>query len=396
MKFRITAAGIIAALWIGILLFPAVALGAAELEDGTYTSTYLVLKAENDSVSMANDYWEKPATIKVKDGKATVRLTINHSKWVTEFKVPGNGGHVDAKVIVTNKKEDKRVVEFAANVLEPILSKIHVTVADIDYDHDYTIRIVFDQDSFKLVKAADKETAPAATAKPAKPTAVAASGSSATEAGSSSGAEAAVSPKPAAAGTAKPEATANPGANAAANATAKPPKTPAAGEAAAAQSDNARGSGGQASSSSGSASGEDAAAATEAGAVGEVRDGEASEGVSAADGVTAANGAGIEATKDGEAAAAAAGTGAGAGDDGTGTGGEAGNGGSTGGEEPQEGDAAAGEPVSGEAIETFAAAGDAGPDMVSAGFNWRTPIIAFLLLLVGGAYIWWRRKVRES
>ncbi|QNK60481.1 heme uptake protein IsdC [Paenibacillus sp. PAMC21692] len=136
-------------------------MAAGDLADGTYTADYLILKAENDSVSMANDYWEKPATVTIKDGKATVRVTINHSFWVTEFKVPGSGGaFVNTKVVSSNKKADTRLVEFPADITKPILSKIHVTVEEIDYDHDYTIRFVFDHDSFKLVKGA----APAQTA----------------------------------------------------------------------------------------------------------------------------------------------------------------------------------------------------------------------------------------
>lgn len=161
-----------AALLAVVLLLPVVqARAAAELADGTYTADYLVLKAEDDSVSMANDYWEKPATIIMKDGKATIQLTINHSTWVTEFKVPGSGGaYVDTKVIGTNKEDDKRRVEFAAShIEEPILSKIHVKVGEIDYDHGYTIRISFAADSFKLVKAPEKAAAnkPAAAEKPA-------------------------------------------------------------------------------------------------------------------------------------------------------------------------------------------------------------------------------------
>ncbi|MHA6481199.1 heme uptake protein IsdC [Paenibacillus sp. strain BS8-2] len=166
MKAKVMISGMLAALWIALLIWPAGAMAAGDLADGTYTADYLILKAENDSVSMANDYWEKPATVTIKDGKAKIRVTINHSFWVTEFKVPGSGGSfVDTKVISSNKKADTRLVEFSADITKPMLSKIHVTVEEIDYDHDYTIRFVFDPDSFKLVKGA----APAATAT-SKPT----------------------------------------------------------------------------------------------------------------------------------------------------------------------------------------------------------------------------------
>lgn len=134
---------------------------AQSLDNGVYTVDYTVLKAENDSASMANDYWEKPARITVQDGKVTIQMTVNHSKWVTEFKVPAGSSFVDTKVISTDEGADKRTVEFAASGIEqPILSKIHVTVAEIDYDHDYSIRFVFKMDSLKLIQAAQPATTP--------------------------------------------------------------------------------------------------------------------------------------------------------------------------------------------------------------------------------------------
>lgn len=381
MKLRLAVGCMAAALWIWLLLLPGMALGAAELEDGVYTANYLVLKAENDSVSMANDYWEKPATVTVKDGKATVRLTINHSKWVTEFKVPGNGGgYVDTKVIVTNRQEDKRVVEFAANVAEPIVSKIHVTVAEIDYDHDYTIRIVFDPGSFQLVKAAAKETAPAATDKPAavpEPTASAAAGggaapgSSAPGGGASGGGSPSAGVSPAASASAKPTAPA---------AAASPAATqPAAGGAAPADAPAATAAAGQAQD--GRSAGEASPEAAE-----RVGEREAAEGAP-----TGTSGADA-----GEAGAEAGGA----------AGGEASGGDAAGsaadGESPQTGGEAgllAGEAGNAAAVETVAAAGGGTPadeGRSPAGFNGWAPLVAVLLLLAGGAYIVWRRKASES
>ncbi|MFC5699703.1 NEAT domain-containing protein [Cohnella faecalis] len=167
MKYRLAVRSLLAALGIWLSIGSSLVFAETALADGKYTADYLVLKAEDDSVSMANDYWEKPATVVVSGGTAKVQLKINHSKWVTEFKVPGNGGYVDTKVVVVNKREDKRVVEFSANVTEPIVAKIHVTVPDIDYDHDYTIRLVFDSSSFKLVSSAEKNNGAAPTKEPA-------------------------------------------------------------------------------------------------------------------------------------------------------------------------------------------------------------------------------------
>lgn len=150
------------------LLFAPGAQAASDLADGTYTIDYTIVKAENESASMANDYFEKPATLQVKKGEITAQIQMNHSKWITMFKVPDKNGFADAKVIKSDEKEDTRVVEFKLDDLsKPMLSKIHVTVESINYDHDYTIRFMFDTKKLKKVESAakpasDKAGAPAA------------------------------------------------------------------------------------------------------------------------------------------------------------------------------------------------------------------------------------------
>ncbi|MEW6979325.1 heme uptake protein IsdC [Bacillus pumilus] len=146
------------------LILPFSNAQAASLNDGTYSVNYTVLKAEGNAVSMANDYWLKPAKVIVKNGKLTVQMTIKNSSWVTEFKVPGNGGYVDTTVLSTNKKANTRLVQFQAQSLsKPIKSKIHVTVKSADYDHNYTIQLKFDESSIKALSSnSSNETAGAA------------------------------------------------------------------------------------------------------------------------------------------------------------------------------------------------------------------------------------------
>lgn len=136
------------------LMLPFSNAQAATLKDGTYSVNYTVLKAEGNAVSMANDYWLKPAKVIAKNGKLTVQMTIKNSSWVTEFKVPENGGYVDTTVLSTNKKANTRIVQFQAQSLsKPIKSKIHVTVKSADYDHDYTIQLKFDESSMKSLSS---------------------------------------------------------------------------------------------------------------------------------------------------------------------------------------------------------------------------------------------------
>ncbi|KAA0787068.1 heme uptake protein IsdC [Bacillus sp. BPN334] len=120
---------------------------SAQLADGTYDINYVIQKAENDSASMANDYFEKPAKLVVKNGEMRVQIPMNHSAWITEFKAPENGNFVDAKVVSKDESADKRTVEFKIDDLsKPAAAKIHVVVPNVNYDHNYTIRFAFDAD----------------------------------------------------------------------------------------------------------------------------------------------------------------------------------------------------------------------------------------------------------
>src|SRR5699024_237917 len=60
----------------------------AEVEDGIYEVNYEIIHAENESASIANDYFEKPAVLLVKDGEQYVRFQINHSDYVKEIQLP--------------------------------------------------------------------------------------------------------------------------------------------------------------------------------------------------------------------------------------------------------------------------------------------------------------------
>jgi heme uptake protein IsdC len=165
VKKRLLQSFLVTALCLLTLLIIPTVEAAADLSDGTYTLNYTITKAENNSVSMANDYFEKPATLFVKNGQIEMQIQINHSKWVTQFKVPDKASFVAAKIISSDSAADKRTVRFQVSDLsKPIISKIHVTVPSIDYDHDYTIRFVIDEKSIKNTEASS--TAPAKAAAP--------------------------------------------------------------------------------------------------------------------------------------------------------------------------------------------------------------------------------------
>lgn len=144
-KFSVLPAFIITLVCMLAFLVMPSGQASAKLADGTYDINYVIKKAEDDSASMANDYFEKPAKLIVKNGEMRVQVPMNHSAWITEFKAPENGNFVDSKVISKDEAADKRTVEFKVDDLsKPLGVKIHVVVPSANYDHHYTVRFAFD------------------------------------------------------------------------------------------------------------------------------------------------------------------------------------------------------------------------------------------------------------
>ncbi|EAF8119276.1 heme uptake protein IsdC [Listeria monocytogenes] len=138
----------------------------AALKDGTYSVDYTVLQGDSDSVSMANDYFDKPATVTVNGGKSTVSLQVNHSKWITGLWVEGSAVSVTSK----NTANDTRKVSFPVSTLSsPVNAKIKVDIDDDDlnYHHEYQIKLRFDEGSAKALADAVKSSDNNDTATPA-------------------------------------------------------------------------------------------------------------------------------------------------------------------------------------------------------------------------------------
>ncbi|WP_416149955.1 heme uptake protein IsdC [Salipaludibacillus sp. HK11] len=157
MKLNKVFFSMLSLLFFVAFLSPLQAYGETTLSDGTYKVGFTVLHASDDSASIANDYWDKPATLNVKDGVTTVQMQLNHSDWIKEFQVMNNGAMNHVAVISSDSTADTRVVQFQASDLSsPIESKIHVIVPDIDYDNHYTVRLSFDMSSLNQTSAAEE------------------------------------------------------------------------------------------------------------------------------------------------------------------------------------------------------------------------------------------------
>src|SRR5699024_4539940 len=127
-----------------------------------YEIDYEVLNADNDSVSVANDYFDKPAVLIVDGNNRTVQLSINHSQWVVGLQAPKDDDYVEVEVLSEDKEDgedEKRIVQFDVeddhDFSEPVEMKMHIVVdvLEEDYDHEYTARFDFDEASMKEVDA---------------------------------------------------------------------------------------------------------------------------------------------------------------------------------------------------------------------------------------------------
>lgn len=131
---------------------------SAQLSDGTHTVNYQVNKPESSSASIANDYFVKPAKVTMKNGVATVQITLKNSAWVTKFQPPGG-----ATVISEDKSADTRVVQFTVKDLsKPVVTAMKIDIVDINYHHEYSVALVFN-DATTASTASSSSSTPAST-----------------------------------------------------------------------------------------------------------------------------------------------------------------------------------------------------------------------------------------
>lgn len=140
---------------MAIVLLPEVK--ATEVLNGTYVVEYVMLQADNDSVSIGNDYFEKPAILTVNDGAQYIQFTVNHSEWVQSLAAANGDSFVDVDVVSEEPENDQRVIAFKVDgdISQPVLMQMHVKIEDMEpaYDHKYTVRLNFDLETIQVTDA---------------------------------------------------------------------------------------------------------------------------------------------------------------------------------------------------------------------------------------------------
>lgn len=130
---------------------------ATELSNGTYVIEYEMLQADNDSVSIANDYFEKPATLTVDDGAQYIQFGVNRSEWVKVLAAADGESFANVHVVSDDPENDQRIIAFKVDgdISQPVFMQMHVVIKDMEpaYDHKYTVRLNFDVDTMQETDA---------------------------------------------------------------------------------------------------------------------------------------------------------------------------------------------------------------------------------------------------
>ncbi|MBC1518312.1 sortase B protein-sorting domain-containing protein [Listeria welshimeri] len=115
------------------------------LSDGIYTIPFVAKKANDDSNSSMQNYFNNPAWLKVKNGKKTVAMTVNDNKTVTALKTQVSGALQDVKVVSEDKDANTRIVEFVVEDLNQPLN------AHVNYEAPFNGSVYKGQADFRYV-----------------------------------------------------------------------------------------------------------------------------------------------------------------------------------------------------------------------------------------------------
>lgn len=146
---------------VTILLFAPIGTAFANVADGTYDVPYEMKEANSDNTSIANGYFQSPATVTVNGDQATVQFTVTGADMVQSVGVSGSS------ISVIGEGDDTRTYEFntsVANLKEPITMDMHIIVPEgtpgmeAGYNQEHQARAVFDTSGLPEAGSSEPET----------------------------------------------------------------------------------------------------------------------------------------------------------------------------------------------------------------------------------------------
>ena len=135
MKFRFPLVMVLAALILILIAAPV----SAQIADGTYHVHYEMKEKSSDNTSIADGYFQSPATLTVENGVQTITLTVTGSNYIQSLNAPSG----PVTVVSENEANETRTVKFRVDgdLSQPINMGMHIIVPDL-YDQTHTARMV--------------------------------------------------------------------------------------------------------------------------------------------------------------------------------------------------------------------------------------------------------------
>ena len=128
--------------------------------DGEYDLPLTVWHETKDEASSMARYVQYPSVV-IKDGQATVTVTLTSSDMITAFQVAKNGNFVDTDVVSKNKTENTRVASFKVDDLAAIsTAKVSVDTKSSFGVMNHVVRLKFDTSGIPLVTPEEPKEEP--------------------------------------------------------------------------------------------------------------------------------------------------------------------------------------------------------------------------------------------
>lgn len=146
------------------VISPAHIVKAATFENGTYDVSMELKESGSNNASIAAGYFSNSAKLIVKNGVNYIQITATEGDWIKSISGPKGG----ATVISESGKT--RTVQFeAGDVSSPVNLKMHVVVpeevAGMKYDHNHSVRAVFNTSNVPTASAVQAQSEPKAEVK---------------------------------------------------------------------------------------------------------------------------------------------------------------------------------------------------------------------------------------
>lgn len=123
-----------------------------KLADGHYLIDYVILRTEDDSVSIANDYFQKKAGLTIRNGEPYLFITLSQSAWIQSLKTQSGEDFIESAVQSHDSEQNTRIVYWKLRDLdEPIMLQMHIVISSMQpvYDHKYTVRLQLNPSSLE-------------------------------------------------------------------------------------------------------------------------------------------------------------------------------------------------------------------------------------------------------